>query len=241
MATPTLTSDTVASSEDPTATRAKARTAPRLAAAPGSMATATRRGILGAIVAAPLVALPAMASVSPNHEFARAHAVYVAARDELEDFSSGEYDRTEASYYAAIAAITPELASWNDGFGNIYKMRSDDHSDLAVARVALRYNTKADYISEDFEPACRAIVSAADYSAAERERLKHSTGYVRAERRQSELSTLHSDATRAVVAYPVSTIRDLLVKMEIVGTEDWIADEGIHQHIIADVRRLGGC
>lgn len=238
MANSTVASAADTSSEDPTTTGT--RTAPRVAPSAASMATATRRGILGAIVAAP-VAIPAIAYAAPDREFARVHAAYLAATKAELGYSDEVSEPAATAFFDAVAAIPVVTGRWHDIAGTPQELSSASRSDVAIARAWLRDADESGCTSADFGDACRKIVAGEEHRTAEVVRLRHSTGYDAADRRQSDLSRAQADATRAVVVCPVSTIRDLLIKMEVVGVEDWITDEGIHEHIIADVRRIGGC
>jgi len=208
----------------------------------------TRRAIIGAIVlAAPataVAAIPASSDAGVSPALAAAIRAYGQSKARLEAFRK-VHNPIEEAWFAASKAL-PHIttqSSYINMEGEVRQATTEPTS-LGLARSVLRDFEAGTYYQDpetaDFVVTMREAVAAGDAREAELARIRASLGYDAAEARMDELLTADCEALDAALQYPSASFADLLAKAALIQSEEAWDFRDTAEHLIGDIRRLGG-
>jgi hypothetical protein len=206
-------------------------------------ALSTRRGMLGAIALAPIVAAVAAAPASCSAEASSIMdliAAYHRAEAAIQPASAAHQAALDAfaKARAAIPHYTTRAGYQSQGKGFMHMTTADPHQP-GTARSMLAIWAEKDWEDDAYVATCRELVEADDRRLAEFARLRKACGVEAACADEERLAAAGGDALWAVYDFPVTTREGLLLKLDFVDEHGEL--HSASESLIADLRRvLGG-
>lgn len=194
----------------------------------------TRRGIVGAMMIAPVVIASPAAAVTQSDLSAKL-AAHAAAVEATRQHDLQFREPASARFDAAMASRAHIEVQWGKEVWS-----TADHQLVAQARYMIdpTHKVKVHPAQSDYYRACQELVAAVDERAAFYERARIESGLIAALAREDELIDLEREAEDAVIECPVSTAADLARKLEFITAHDLWANEESRDAITADVARI---
>jgi hypothetical protein len=198
----------------------------------------SRRGMLGAMALAPLVAtVPAAAMPAPSHidGIIAAYRVAEAACEPASE-AHGEALRTWTAACEAIPHYTTKRGYQSQGLG-FRHLSTSDRTAAPAARAVIEV-TKKSAEADDYHAVCHELVAAADARKAEADRLRALHGVDAARDEEERLAEIGGNALWAVIECPVSSPADLLTKLAFMTETGHFGDTDATVAVGDDIRRV---
>ena len=202
----------------------------------------TRRGLVGAMMIAPVV-VAAPASAQINASFGAKLAAYRAAELAERNFDATTYKEASERFDRMEAAIPHQSVEWRGGpYAKSEIWSTADIRQVSEAKYFLdpRHARPIDPSQANYHAACVELTAAAAARYQLLIRASAESGFDAAGVESDRLCDLRCAARDGVIHYPVHTAAELAAKVAIIKDNDLWDGNGIQDVITADVARLAG-
>jgi hypothetical protein len=203
----------------------------------------SRRGMLGAIALAPIVATvatcapqPAAAATSALPSMIAKWRVAEAECDLASDAHQAALDAWEAAC-EAVPHYTTTRGYQSKGRGFMH-MTTADPTHAPSAHTVVEVWSGKEWADEAYLSCCRELIEADDRRQAEIARLKAVHGVQAASDEEERVAEISGDMLWAIIEHPVSTPDDLLAKLAFMTETGHFGDTDVTVAVGEDIRRV---
>ena len=194
----------------------------------------TRRSILSAMVAAPIVGIPTVCH-GGRSEWRSAFAEYQVANDAVLAYERNAYKPAYDNWQARLNAVPPVVVHYRDDAGTSHVMRSDDEWSIWRAeQVVAGKRAEPDHLAA----LCHDFRAKVKEREATRSTIRSNCGFDAVYERSLALDDASARAFKAAICAPARSLAELIEKIEFIeehGVED---EPRSYEGIVADIRRL---
>lgn len=202
----------------------------------------TRRGIVGAMMIAPVV-VAAPASAQINSGFEAKLAAYRAAERAERNFDATTYKEASERFDRMEAAIPHQSVEWRGGpYAKSEIWSTADIRQVNEAKYFLdpKHTIPVDPSQANYHAACIELVAAADARYEQLLQAEKDSGFLSAGIESDRLCDLRCAARDAVVHHPVRSATELAAKIAVIRDNELWESENIQDVITADVAFIAG-
>ena len=200
----------------------------------------TRRGIVGAMMIAPVV-IAAPVSAHINSDFGSKLAAYRAAERAERDFDKTVYNKASERFDRMEAAIPHQTVEWRGGpYAKSEIWSTADIRQVSEAKYFLdpKHKRPIDPSQANYHAACVELIAAAAARYELLLRASKESGFDAAGVESDRLCDLRCAARDAVVHHPVRSAAELSAKIAVIRDNDLWDSTEMQDVITADVARI---